>query len=109
MNGESFDGFARALSAVGSRRRLVRALAASIAAPALLLARDDQTAADLLWSCLAEAPPGGSVDVDFIAAGQDWAIATVLEAGLALSPYGPLFTRGDLGPLRPFLPSGGFL
>jgi hypothetical protein len=33
----------------------------------------------------------------------------VLEAGLSLSPAGPICVRGDLGPLTPYLPSGPFL
>ena len=39
----------------------------------------------------------------------DWAIQTGLAAGLLLSPDGPLFTRGTLGPLRPWIPSGALL
>ncbi len=77
--------------------------------PAMLAARDDDAAADLLWSCFAAAPRGGSVHVDFVTAGQDWAVRAGLAAGLALSPEGPLYTRGELGPLRPWLPSGGIL
>jgi hypothetical protein len=77
--------------------------------PSLLVASDDETAADLLWSCLAAGPRGGSVHVDFVTAGQDWAVRTGLAAGLALSPEGPLYTRGELGPLRPWLPSGALL
>jgi hypothetical protein len=49
------------------------------------------------------------VDVGFIAAGNDWAVRACLDAGLALSPDGPVFTRGDTGPMRPYLPSGAFL
>jgi ribosomal protein S18 acetylase RimI-like enzyme len=77
--------------------------------PRLLAARDEEAAAALLWAALAAAPPGASVQVDFISAGQDWAIAVVLEASLALSPDGPLFVRGEVGPLRPYLPSGAYL
>ena len=77
--------------------------------PVVLCARDDEAAAELLWACLAASPRGGTVHVDYILAGQDWAIRTVLAAGLDLSPDGPLFTRGELGPLRPWLPSGAFL
>jgi len=77
--------------------------------PALLCARDDEAAADLLWSALAAGTRGASVHLDFLTAGQDWAIAVALEAGLALSPEGPLLTRGALGPLRPWLPSGSLL
>ena len=77
--------------------------------PSLLVARTEEAATDLLWSCLARSPNGATVNVDFIMAGQDWAIRTALDAGLALSPDGPFFTRGELGPLRPWIPSGTFL
>jgi GNAT superfamily N-acetyltransferase len=75
----------------------------------LLAAADDATATDLLWTCLAAAPPGGTYGLDFLTAGQDWAIAVALEAGLALTPDGPVLVRGALGPLRPWLPSGALL
>ncbi|MDQ3849068.1 MAG: GNAT family N-acetyltransferase, partial [Actinomycetota bacterium] len=77
--------------------------------PRLLAARDDGAAAALLRAVLLSAPPGGSVVVDFMTAGQDWAVRICLDAGLALSPGGPLFVRGSPGPLRPYLPSGAFL
>jgi GNAT superfamily N-acetyltransferase len=77
--------------------------------PVLVAAVDDAAAADLLWSCLAAGPAGGPVHVDFITQGNDWAVAVALDAGLALSPDGPVFTRGDLGPLAPYLPSGAYL
>jgi hypothetical protein len=77
--------------------------------PTLLCARDDDAAADLVWSAFAAGTPGASVHLDFLTAGQDWAIAVALEAGLALSPEGPVFTRGAVGPLRPWLPSGSLL
>lgn len=80
-----------------------------LGSPGMLCALDDEAAADLLWSCLAASPNGGSIHVDFITAGQDWAVRTVLAARLALSPEGPIYTRGELGPLRPWLPSGAFL
>ena len=77
--------------------------------PSLLLARDDEVAADLLWSALASSGHGSTISVDFVMAGNDWAIRTSLDAGLALSPDGPMFTAGDLGPLRPWIPAGTFL
>ena len=77
--------------------------------PALLVARDDATAVDLLWSSIAAAPKGGTVVVDAMAAGQDWAVRTCLDAKLALSPDAPLFVRGELGPLRPWLCNGAYL
>jgi hypothetical protein len=36
-------------------------------------------------------------------------VRTCLDAGLALSPDGPIFTGGRLGPLRPYIPSGAYL
>jgi ribosomal protein S18 acetylase RimI-like enzyme len=75
----------------------------------LLAARDEEAAAALLWHAFAQSPPGATVDVDFIAAGHDWAIDVLLTAGLALSPNGALFVRGELGPLAPYLPSGAYL
>jgi GNAT superfamily N-acetyltransferase len=72
-----------------------------------LLARDEAAAVALLESHLADATD--SVQVDFLTAGQDWAVQTGLAAGLALSPDGPVFTRGELGTLRPWVPSGAYL
>lgn len=77
--------------------------------PFLLAARDPLVAQDLLWSCLAAAPPGTSVHVDFVTAGNDWAVQAALSAGLALSLEGPVFVRGDVGPLAPYLPNGAYL
>lgn len=77
--------------------------------PALVAALDDEAAVDLLWSCFARAAPGAPVHVDFIGAGNDWALRASLDAGLALTPEGPLFVRGPVGPLRPYIPSGAFL
>ncbi len=76
---------------------------------ALLAATSDEAARDLAWSCLAEAPPGGTVEMEFLAAGNDWAVDVGLRAGLSLSPEGPIFVRGELGTLRPFIPSGAYL
>ena len=77
--------------------------------PRLLAADDDDAAAALLRTCLASGPRGGTVHVECLVAGNDWAIRTCLDAGLALSPEGPVFTRGEVGPLRPWIPSGALL
>lgn len=77
--------------------------------PLVLAAETAGVATDLLWSCLAAAPRGGTVAVDALTAGQDWAVKVALAARLALTPEGPLFTRGILGPLRPWIPSGAIL
>ena len=77
--------------------------------PSLLVADSEEVATDLLWSALACTAPGGTVEIDPVTAGQDWAVRAGLDAGLALTPSGPMFTRGDLGPLRPWLASGTLL
>jgi len=75
----------------------------------LLAATDEDAATALLWAVFAAAPAGATANVDFMTAGQDWAVRACIEAGLALSPDGPVFVRGDVGPLRPYLPSGAYL
>lgn len=78
--------------------------------PHLLAATNDEAARDLLWSCYAAAVPGTTVRVDFVSAGNDWAIDVALEAGLTLSAdEGPIYVRGDIGPMRPYIPSGAYL
>jgi len=78
-------------------------------APMALAALDEAIARDLLWSVFASGPRGATVHVANMTATQQWAIDVSLDAGLALSPDGPLFASGDVGPLAPFLPSGPYL
>lgn len=77
-------------------------------APRLLAATSEAVAADLLRAGLAEATEE-RVEVRWITSTQNWAVSVALEAGLSLSPAGPICTRGELGPLAPYLPSGPFL
>jgi GNAT superfamily N-acetyltransferase len=72
-----------------------------------LHAVDEETAVALFEDHLATTTE--SVQVDFLTAGQDWAIRTGLAAGLALSADGPMFVAGELGPLAPCVPSGSYL
>lgn len=81
----------------------------SLSGPSLLLARDEAVATDLLWTAFAASGDGATISVDFVMAGNDWAIRAALDAGLALSPDGPMFTAGELGPMRPWIPAGTFL
>lgn len=74
---------------------------------ACLHALDEAAAVALLRDHLATATE--SVQIDFLTAGQDWAVHTGLEAGLALSPDGPLFVAGELGTAAPWIPSGAYL
>jgi GNAT superfamily N-acetyltransferase len=75
----------------------------------LLGALHDEAAADLLRAALAETPPGAEASVEWITALQAWAVAPVLDAGLALRVDGAVFVRGDVGRFRPYLPSGAYL
>jgi len=77
--------------------------------PAVLAATDPGVARDLLWACLERTPPGGKATVDWITGAQNWAVPVALDAGLSLSVAGPICTKGVLGPLTPYLPSGPFL
>lgn len=78
-------------------------------APIAVAALNEAAATDLMWSCFAAGPAGATVHVDFISAGNDWAVAVALDMGLSLSPDGPAFVRGAIGPLTPYLPNGAYL
>src|SRR3954449_10510496 len=67
----------------------------------LLAALDDEAAADLLRAAIIETPAGEEASVEWITALQAWAVAPVLDAGLALRVEGAVFVRGDVGPFRP--------
>jgi GNAT superfamily N-acetyltransferase len=75
----------------------------------ILAAYDEETAAMLLRAAFAQAPPGATVQADLITGGHDWAIRICLDGGLAISPAGGVFTRGEVGPMRPYLPTGAWL
>jgi GNAT superfamily N-acetyltransferase len=75
----------------------------------ILAALDEATAVDLLRAALAMVPFGEEIGVEWITSLQDWAIGPVLDAGLSLTIDGALFVRGDVGPFRPYLPSGAYL
>jgi GNAT superfamily N-acetyltransferase len=75
----------------------------------VLGARDDAAAVQVLWGFLVAAGAGATVTIDFLTAGQDWAVRACVDAGLALSPVGPMFAGGELGPLAPYVPSGAYL
>jgi GNAT superfamily N-acetyltransferase len=87
-----------------------RAFAVARASNLIMLgARDEPAAQHVLWAVFATAGPGATVNVDFLTAGQDWALPVCLDARLALSPDGPMFAGGTLGPLAPYIPSGAYL
>jgi hypothetical protein len=77
----------------------------------LLAAHDDETARELLRAALARiAQRGDDANVQFITARQQWAVEVCVEARLELeADCGCVLTRGDVGPLAPYLPSGAYL
>jgi hypothetical protein len=75
----------------------------------LLAARDEDAAATVLRACLA-ANGARETSVEWITSAQNWAVAPCLEAGLELRmDIGAVFLAGDVGPFRPYLPSGAYL
>ena len=60
-----------------------RAFAVARASNLILLgARDEQAAQHMLWAVFVAARPGATVNVDFLTAGQDWALPVCLDARL---------------------------
>jgi GNAT superfamily N-acetyltransferase len=75
----------------------------------LLAALDEEAARDVLLGTLAAHPAGKETNVEWITSAQQWAVAPALAAGLSLRLGGGVFLRGDVGPFRPYLPSGAYL
>jgi len=71
-------------------------------------ARDEESASLVLRTMLAEAPVGETIEINWLTSAQQWAIRVVVEAGIALQPYGPVMVRGMDGPPTPYIPSGGY-
>ena len=75
--------------------------------PSLVAAERAETARKLLWTALAQTDE--EVTFYFATGRQQWALDVSFEAGLLVRPGTAVFTRGDLGPLHPYLPNGPFL
>jgi GNAT superfamily N-acetyltransferase len=71
-------------------------------------ARQEQSATLVLRAMLAEAPPGETIEINWLTSAQQWAISEVVRAGIELQPYGPVMVRGMDGPPSPYIPNGGF-
>ena len=71
-------------------------------------ARQEKSATLVLRAMLAEAPPGETIEINWLTSTQQWAICEVVRAGIELQPYGPVMVRGMAGPPSPYIPSGGF-
>jgi len=75
----------------------------------LLGATSDTVAARLLSSVLADAGRAGvEMDVSWLTADQQWALDVTLAARMRLHSGGSTATRGRVGPLTPYLPSGAW-
>jgi GNAT superfamily N-acetyltransferase len=70
-----------------------------------LAATDEETARALLWSVLAEAKE--PLEIDWLAANQQWAIDVCLDAHLTLTSSASLALRGQ-PTMSPYLPCGAF-
>ncbi len=71
-------------------------------------ALNEASAALVLRTMLAEAPPGETVEVNWLTAAAQWAITVLIAAGVEFQPYGPVMVRGMPGPPHPYIPSGGY-
>jgi GNAT superfamily N-acetyltransferase len=71
-------------------------------------ARNEESAARVLRTMLAEAPDGETVEVNWLTSAQQWAIRVLTQAGIELQPYGPVMVRGMESPPSPYIPSGGY-
>jgi GNAT superfamily N-acetyltransferase len=75
----------------------------------LLGAIDEDSAILLLRAALA-AIGDREATVDWITAGQQWAVRACLYAGLDIETLaGAVFLGGDVGPFSPYLPNGAYL
>jgi len=77
----------------------------------LVGAFDDDGARTVLRGALARvAERGESAHLEFLTVRQQWAIDVCVEARLDLqADCGCVFTRGDVGPFTPYIPSGAYL
>jgi GNAT superfamily N-acetyltransferase len=71
-------------------------------------ARNEESAALVLRTMLAESPEGETIEVNWLTSAQQWAIRVLTQAGIELQPYGPVMVRGMPGPPTPYIPSGGY-
>ena len=71
-------------------------------------ARDEDAASALLRTALCNAGEGATFEVGWLTSNQQWAIATLVAAGVELHPLGAVMVRGLPGPPTPYIPSGGY-
>ena len=74
------------------------------------LPRSDEEAARLLLRAHLAVAGGVKATVEWLTSAQQWAIRECLAAGLERdTAHGAVLLAGELGPLRPYLPSGAYL
>lgn len=74
--------------------------------PALIAARDEDAARQLIRATLAQAR--GPVTVPWLTASQQWAMSEALGAQLRLQPHGPIMVRGWPGSPATYIPNTSF-
>jgi GNAT superfamily N-acetyltransferase len=76
---------------------------------ALLAATTPAAAQQLLWYGLTLAAEHDDASIYGLTGAQQWAIEVAYAAGLTVKPGGPVLTKGRVGPLTPYIPSGQYL
>jgi hypothetical protein len=62
----------------------------------------------LLRTCFLHADDGAEITIPRIVAAQQWALRVAFEAGLTISPGGPLIIRNHAAATSPYLPDNAF-
>jgi GNAT superfamily N-acetyltransferase len=99
------------LSEVGNRLLLHGDQAYAVAKDERIVtlgAHNEESAARVLRTMLAESPEGETIEVNWLTSAQQWAIRVLTQSGIELQPYGPVMVRGMAGPPTPYIPSGGY-
>jgi predicted N-acetyltransferase YhbS len=74
----------------------------------MLAATDERAATALFWHGLDQVEDEPEVEIGWISGRQQWALDVCLAARLSFSTYGAIGTRGEVGPLHPYIPSPPF-
>jgi GNAT superfamily N-acetyltransferase len=74
-----------------------------------IAAFEDEAAGALLRTVLARTPPDAEAEVSWLTGAQQWAIDVAVAARLQLRLAGAVCLRGEVGPMRPYLPGGAYL
>lgn len=74
----------------------------------LVAALDEQAATALLWCALNHVKHEAGIEVSFVTGQQQWALSVFIAARLSFKAFGALATRGNLGPMHPYIPSPPF-